>query len=130
MWILAGVLFFFLGVGGVLLWSNRDKLVIPLLEKKGRVNQEVVVSWDPTSAVLTYTDKSGGNQQITIRPLRPGVVVPVYENGVFVKEEVALSPQARYWKNAFCPGDALSFEMNETGEIKTIRNKGLRQCEE
>lgn len=127
------VVFFLFGIFGAYAFLKARTLGILPFFNKGPVAQKgssSVISWDPALAELVYLDEKQAQQQIIIKPLKPMVIVPIYENGKLVKEELALTPRAQYWKTAFCPGDALSFEMNETGEIKTIRNKGLRQCEE
>lgn len=87
-----------------------------------------VVSWQPETATLVYRDEQGPEQTVVIQPLKPVVIVPVYEKGKFVKEDLALTKEALQWQTAFCPGDELELTIGEDGKLATIRNRGLRQC--
>lgn len=86
-----------------------------------------VVSWKPKQATLTYT-KSGQIYTLQIMPLDPAVIVPIFENGEFVREELALVPQSPHWLTAFCPEDTLELEATTSGKIISIRNQGPRPC--
>lgn len=112
-----------LAVAGGVRWVKPGGM--PVGQKKTTTK---VIAWQPETARLIYQDKQGQEQQVVIRPLRPMVVVPVYEEGKFVKEELALTKEALRWQTAFCPGDELELTMGEGGVLTTVRNRGLRPC--
>lgn len=114
-----------LSVVGGMLWVKLDKNQAQQQQK----TPIKVISWQPESATLVYQDDQGQQQQVVIQPLKPVVVVPVYEEGKFVKEELTLTNGALRWRTAFCSGDELELTVGEDGELKTIRNRGLRLCE-
>lgn len=87
-----------------------------------------VVSWQPETATLIYTDAQGAEQSLVIEPLRPMVIVPIFAEGKLVREELALTPEAQYWQTAFCPMDKLQFAYDTTGLLTSVRNQGPRPC--
>lgn len=91
------VIFFALGIVGGWLWLRLQSTPTRNTPSHLSASGITVVSWQPDTATLEYRDSQGALQQVVIRPLRPMVIVPAYEDGQFVKEELALTPEARYW---------------------------------
>lgn len=87
------VVAFGLGVAGVWLWA-RYRQVAPS-GRQANQQKNVVVSWSPDEAKLIYKDEVGQEQTIVIKPLKPMVIVPVFENGKLVREETALVKKAK-----------------------------------
>lgn len=127
-WGLLAILGFLVGLVVVWLWPRVTKLEQPPANKEPTFAQATVVSWQPETATLVYTDDKGAEQRLVIEPLRPMVIVPIFSEGKLVREELTLTSQAQYWTTAFCPKDKLQFAYDETGMLTSVRNQGPRSC--
>lgn len=129
--------FFLLGLVLVWLWPRAARWgLLPALpgfnqtpaKKEPTFAQATVVSWQPETATLVYTDAKGIEQQLVIKPLRPMVIVPFFTDGKLTREEPAMTSKSPNWKTAFCPEDKLQLKYDETGQLATVRNQGPRSC--
>ena len=122
-----------LAVAGGMLWTKAGGLGPVFNQANNDVAKETkitmaVVSWQPETATLVYQDERKQTQTVTIKPLKPVVVVPIFKDGKLLKEELVLSTRSQYWQTVFCSGDKLQLTTNQDEVLKEIRNKGLRPC--
>jgi len=158
LWILVGVLA--VGVIGAGVWLGLNRGIVQYAREHGikRAMGDVffseddfketeflvgVLAWEEQGAVISFTrDKQIGKFAISAKETEVVLMVQV-EGGNELETHNLLSTLSPYWKNAFCMGDTVLIELEESSvglkkdlekieskDVVKITNLGLGKCKE